>query len=266
MKRGYIEIPEVLQIHYRTEGSGEVILLLHQTPYSSDEYSDVIPFLAQGYRAIAIDTVGHGNSEIPPREYEIEDFGRAVIGVLNTLGIDRTNLVGHHTGAHIAVEVAAKNPNRVHKLILSGLAPLDFKGWEEFWANTRREGPPPAGITDDGQFILNTWNGYQKWAPNTPAATKIRPLVLSLIQRTRPYNAHQAVDRHPTTALMPLIKCPTLLISGDRDLFYHTLDRTQSLIPGSKTLVIKDTGVLIGWERPQEFAQAILDFMAQPGD
>jgi len=54
MKRAYTDIPEG-QIHYRIEGSGEPILLLHMAVSSSDEFSRTMHFLSKKYRAIAID-------------------------------------------------------------------------------------------------------------------------------------------------------------------------------------------------------------------
>jgi len=73
MTKGYVDIPEG-QVFYRTEGSGEPLLLIHQRPFSSEEYSPMIPILAQSCRVLAIDTLGHGYSDNPPREYEIEAF------------------------------------------------------------------------------------------------------------------------------------------------------------------------------------------------
>ena len=75
MKRGYIDIPEG-QIHYRTAGSGEPLLLLHRSPSSSEEFGDVIPILARDYWVVAMDTPGYGNSDDPPRVYEIADYAR----------------------------------------------------------------------------------------------------------------------------------------------------------------------------------------------
>lgn len=262
MKKAYAQIPEG-QVHYVTDGSGDPVLLLHQTPMSSDEYSGIVPILAQSYRVIAMDTLGYGNSDIPPREYEVEDYARSVISFLDVLGIKKTSIVGHHTGASIAVEVAAKNPDRVDKLILSGCPTMDAKEWEEFLASSRRQSPPPE-IADDGQFIMNSWQLFKRWAPNTDPKTRIRPLVLSLMQYIRPYDAHYAVYRHNIKPLLPLIQSPTLLIGGTRDIIFNLLERTQSLLPRSKTKIFEDAGVLICFEKPREFAQAILDFMKDP--
>jgi pimeloyl-ACP methyl ester carboxylesterase len=52
MKRGYVDTPEG-QIHYRYDGSGEPVLLLHKASLSSDEYSEMLLLLGKKYMAIA---------------------------------------------------------------------------------------------------------------------------------------------------------------------------------------------------------------------
>jgi len=67
MKRAFIDTPEG-QIHFRTEGRGEPVLLLHKASLSSEEYKEMIPILAKNYRVIAIDVLGCGDSDQPPFE------------------------------------------------------------------------------------------------------------------------------------------------------------------------------------------------------
>ena len=79
MKRAYADIPEG-QIHYRIEGSGEPILLLHAGVTSSDEYTRVIPFLSKTYCAIAPDFLGNGDSDPAPYAYKYSNMpGRWLI-------------------------------------------------------------------------------------------------------------------------------------------------------------------------------------------
>jgi len=263
MKKGYVEIPEG-QVHYLTDGSGPPVLLLHQTPLSSDEFADVVPILARKYWVIAMDTLGHGNSDLPPREYEIADFADSVINFLDVMGISRASLVGHHTGASIAADLTARYPQRVDKLVLSGCPAMDAREWEEFWTNIRKQIPAPPPIADDGAFILRIWRTYRGWTPGTSPEICLRPLATSVLQATRPYDAHRAVDRHDIKTLLPLITSPTLLIGSSRDVLFDLLERSQRLIPKSKTKVIEDAGALVCLEKPQEFAQAVLDFLEGP--
>ena len=99
------------RIHVAGNGTGFPVLLLHQTPRSWDEYRDVLPILGRRYRAIAMDTVGFGDSE-RAAENSIESWSDAAFALLDALDIEQAAIVGHHTGAVIALEMAASQPGR----------------------------------------------------------------------------------------------------------------------------------------------------------
>ena len=106
MKRAYLEFPDG-QIHYRTEGNGEPLLLLHQAPLSSAEYLDIIPLLSPHYYVVAPDLPGHGMSDDPPREYEVQEFAQVVLQVMDALDIRQSYVVGHQisTTFHPALSI-----------------------------------------------------------------------------------------------------------------------------------------------------------------
>jgi len=114
VRRGFVDTPEG-QIHYAMAGQGKPVLFLHQTPRSWDEYRDVLPIVGERYWAIAMDTIGFGDSYRLTKEATVEDYGKGVIAFLDAMGIKRTSIVGHHTGGCVAVEVAATHPERVEK-------------------------------------------------------------------------------------------------------------------------------------------------------
>jgi len=98
VQRTFIDAPDGT-VHCAIAGAGRPVVLLHQTPRSWDEYRDVIPILAQRFRAIAIDTIGFGDSSRASKsEASIENWARTVIDVLDALHIRRASFVGHHTG------------------------------------------------------------------------------------------------------------------------------------------------------------------------
>src|ERR1043166_8016439 len=100
IERSFVSLPSG-RVHVAICGTGRPILLLHQTPRSWDEYRDVLPLLAGKYRAIAMDTVGFGDSEPLPA-------GKDSIA-----------------GAAIAVEMAATHPERVDALVVSACPYVD---------------------------------------------------------------------------------------------------------------------------------------------
>src|SRR3954447_26552949 len=107
VERRFVTTP-LGRIHAAMAGTGFPVLLLHQTPRSWDEYRDVLPLLGRTRRAIAMDTVGFGDSSALPAERNtVEAWAEVVVELLDALGIEQAHLVGHHTGAVIAAEVAS---------------------------------------------------------------------------------------------------------------------------------------------------------------
>src|ERR1700722_1029404 len=119
----------VIRFHQiRTDSycGGAPVLLLHQTPRSWDEFREVLPILGRHYRVIAMDTVGYGDSDpLPNGQASIENWARAAHALLHALGLPRAAIVGHHTGAAIAVEIAAAYPDSVAALVLSASPYVD---------------------------------------------------------------------------------------------------------------------------------------------
>lgn len=260
MKKAYVDIPEG-QVHYKAEGDGAPLLLLHQSPLSSDEYVDMIPLLAKSCQVVAMDTLGHGSSDDPPREYEIEDFARSVVNFLDAIGIKKTSIFGHHTGATIAAEVAATYPERVDKLILSGCIVLEPEEWKVFLSQPMAR---DLEMTDDGQFLTKTWEKYKSFLARPEPQLLFKPFIIALKSRIGPYDTHFAVARYDVKPRLRLIKSPTLLTSGSEDVFVNQLESTKNLIPRCWTMVIEGGGFFVCFEKPKECAQAILDFLKNP--
>lgn len=260
MKRAYVDIP-MGQIHYLVEGNGEPILLLHQTPLSSNEYAEMMPILGKKYRAIAMDTPGYGKSDPPPRKYRIEDYAGCVIDFLDALGISKACIVGTHTGASIAVELAVSWPDRVDGLVLNGCP-----HYEPEVRKARLTDPKyhPMEIREDGSHLMKPWKVARDWSPRLRPESWHKWVVDYLVAGAYAESAHQALFRHDVEPLLPLIKSPTLLISGTEDVFYHRLEPTKRLIRHCKTKIIEGGGIVIGYERAEEFGKAILEFLVDP--
>jgi len=97
MKRAFTDIPEG-QMHYRVEGTGEPVLLLHMAVASSDEFTRVMHILSRKYRAIALDFMGFGDSDPTPCEYQIIDHAKTVISFMDSLGIKHAHIAGQFFG------------------------------------------------------------------------------------------------------------------------------------------------------------------------
>jgi pimeloyl-ACP methyl ester carboxylesterase len=102
-----------------TRGQGDPIVLLHGFPTSSHLWGNLVSLLPSGHRVVVPDLLGFGHSDVDERaDLSIEGHASCIIGLLDTLRISRSCLVGHHLGAAVAATVAAKRPDRVTHLAL----------------------------------------------------------------------------------------------------------------------------------------------------
>lgn len=120
IRRAFADL-SVGQVHYASCGAIDAppVLLLHQSPRSWREYETVLPLLGARHRAIAMDTVGFGDSAAGGEPASIAHWARVAAELLDALRIERVAVVGHHTGGVIAIELAAALGERVRALVLS---------------------------------------------------------------------------------------------------------------------------------------------------
>jgi len=260
MKLAYADVPEG-QIHYRTEGNGEPVLLLHMGGSSSDEYTRVLPFLSKTYCAIAMDFLGYGDSDPAPRQYQISDHAQTVVSFMDSLGIRKTSIVGHHAGAQVAAELAVTWPERVEKLVLSSCPYWRYEN--ERVAASKEAVLKCAKINQDGWHLMEWWQRAKRYEDPVEIVDEITLAFHKAGLRGEELDL--ATYAYDTKLKLPLIKCPTLVLSGTRDSFCAVVQDVKSLIPRSKITVIKNGSVFIGRVMPKEFAEAILVFLKDPG-
>jgi pimeloyl-ACP methyl ester carboxylesterase len=133
LRRGYVDNPYG-QLHYTITvppGSGDQtkphLVLFHQSPNSSVEYTALVRELAKDRVVLALDTPGHGGSDGPTEIPRIEDYAAAMIVALKNLGYGPQrpfDAFGFHTGSRILAEIAATEPKMVRRVMmgLSGVS------------------------------------------------------------------------------------------------------------------------------------------------
>lgn len=246
------------QLHIATAGSGEPVILLHQTPRSWDEYREVLPMLGRRFRAIAVDTPGMGASDVSPLGHSVVAYARAVLDMLDALGIGSCHLVGHHTGGVIAVEVAARAPERVDRLVLSSTPYVDEAARAD---RAGRRGIDEVEPRPDGTHLTELWQRRQRYYPQGETELLARYLRDALATED-PEEGHRAVERYRMEDRIGSIRQPTLCVGHDADPFaFPGLSRLAELIPGARTEVI--AGGAIPLEHTAgEFSRVVLGFLS----
>jgi pimeloyl-ACP methyl ester carboxylesterase len=245
------------QVHCVEAGQGTEtpLLLLHQTPRSVDEFAEVMPLLAAERRVIALDTPGYGCSDRVPGRPGVADYAAVVVEVLDAFGIDRAIVVGHHTGAVIAVEMAAAWPERVERVVLSGPVYTDaagraqlaqlFKQWQ---------------VAPDGSHLLDKWQKMHGWLPRPDL---VQRLVVDLFRAGEASEqGHFAVAEYRMEERLPLVRCPALLLFCRNDPFaspQRAAPLRAAFRPAREVTIA--AGIFAANEAPGLFAQAVLDYV-----
>jgi pimeloyl-ACP methyl ester carboxylesterase len=248
-------------VHVAACGAGRPILLLHQTPRSWDEFREVLPLLGGKYRTIAMDTVGFGDSaRLPPGTDSIEAWAEAAHAVLAALGHHRVTVLGHHTGAAIAVEMAASRPERIEALILSASPYVDA---------ARRASAHGKRIIDDvaahpdGRHLVKLWAMRRPHYPTDRADLLERFVIDALKAGPRAAEGHRVVNRYEMERRLPLLRCPTLVIAPTADPHAYPHARTvAAAIAGSKLVEIENGMVSLPEQMPHELAAAVDQFLS----
>jgi pimeloyl-ACP methyl ester carboxylesterase len=260
VRRAYADVGGS-QVHYAEAGAEHhpVVLLLHQTPRSCDEYRDVLPLLAAaGLRAIAMDTPGYGASDPAPRD-TVEDYAATAVALLDALGVRTASIVGHHTGGVIAVEVAARAPDRVDALVLSSTPYLDAE----------MRGRPGHGVddveaADDGSHLVALWAGrrpfYQQAGQRDLLERFVRDALAAGLDRSAA--GHTSLRRYRMEERLPLVGARILLIGATDDPFARPqLDRLGAALPAADRVLIEGGTVPLPDGMPEDFAAAVAAFV-----
>jgi pimeloyl-ACP methyl ester carboxylesterase len=263
MRKAYVSLPEG-QVHYVTAGEGPPLLLFHQAPMSADEWREVMPLLSESFTVFAPDMLGHGRSDDPEREQEMEDFAATALRFMDALGIEQAICCGNHSGAALATALAVIAPERVGKLVVSCEMLISTEQIHAFLAKLKdkplsRELP----MDEAGQFLVDAWDRYKALAPTAVAAQRFRPFIIGQASRLRPYDAHFAVFRWMAQAdWLARVGCPMLVVGAENDLFFSQ-DMHQEVprrLAQGRFEVIRDAGALSTFEQPAAWAQAIAGF------
>ncbi len=260
IERRFINTPRA-RIHIATAGEGRPVLLLHQTPRSWDEYRDVLPRIGRHYGAIAMDTVGFGDSDaLSFEENSIEAWSACAFDLLDALGLPQIAVVGHHTGAAIAIEMAAARPERIAAVALSSPPYVDAE------RRSRHAGKPvidEAPRTADGGHLLALWRMRQPYYPAGDTDLLDRFIVDALKAGPLAAEGHRVVNRYEIDTRLPLVRCPVRVVAAAADPHaFPVAGKVVGAIAGASLVEIAGGMVPFPDQMPEVFAETVLAFLA----
>jgi pimeloyl-ACP methyl ester carboxylesterase len=250
-------------------GTGSAVVLIHGFGSSIYTWKDVIPALAARHDVIALDLPGFGESD-RPADLSLEDLPRAVIGLMDRLGIERAALVGNSMGGATAAIVAATVPQRVSRLVLLDAAGFNMEPEARplVVRLTTSWAAPVLGLLP-GKRLLVERSLRQVFHDDALVTEERVSEYLAPARRPGTFVAMRSlgasIGDRPSRVANALgdITAPTLVVWGgdDRWIPLAHADRFVAGIAGARKLVIPACGHMPQEEKPGEVARLVLDFL-----
>src|SRR5579859_779030 len=256
VKEGVAQLAGTRLYYWDTGGDGPALVLLHPATGSALIWVHQQPAFAQaGYRVIGYSRRGYFGSE-PARKDDPGIAADDLHQLVAHLGIGKFHAVSSAAGGSIATDYALSHPERLSSLVITSnsagvrtgdiaqrAANLLPAGFDQLPPEFRELGPSYRAANPDG---------VRQW--------------LELEHKAR---SGELVRQHFGNAIsaekLKTIKIPTLLMTGDADLYTppSLLRMVAAQIPGSEVVIVPDTGHAIYWERPDVFNRVVLDFIGR---
>lgn len=265
------------EMTYRSAGDDDrpVVLLIHGIAGSSKTWEATLPLLAAGYRIIAPDLLGHGESAKPEGDYSLGAYASGLRDLLAILGVDKATLVGHSLGGGIAMQLAYQHPECCERLILidSGglgtevnwllrlmalpgaelVAPLFFPRFVRGWGDALGRFAERRGL----QWARGgeSWRSYASLIDTDNRQAFVRTVRGVIAPGGQSVSAN---DR-----LYLLEQVPTMIVWGRRDgiIPVSHAHAAHEAIPQSRLEIIEGAGHFPHVEEPALVASLLMDFL-----
>jgi pimeloyl-ACP methyl ester carboxylesterase len=258
VRRGYADTP-FGQLHYVETGTGPALLLLHQTPRSSDEFREVQPLLAGRHRVVAMDMLGFGLSAGLATPQTIEQYAAGAFALLDALDVDDAVVLGHHTGAAVALEMAASRPERVGALVLSS------PPWTGPEYRSHRASVDDVETNADGNHLGELWRTRQPYYPVGRPDLLERFVRDALAPGVDPAEGHRACHRYRMEDRVGLVTAPVLLIGATADPFaLPNIAVLQAQLTAARSIdsaIIEGGTIPLMEQAPREVAELVGAFL-----
>jgi 3-oxoadipate enol-lactonase len=258
-----VAVPKGGQLYVESKGSGRPLVLIHGGQLDRRMWDREFDALAGEYHVIRYDVRGFGRS--PAGADTTFRSSDDLAALLDSLGVDRTSIVGLSLGGRIAIDFAIAHPARVDRLVL--LAP-GVSGFPWSPGDTAAGRLMEKAIeSGDTATVTNLWlrTRYMSQAMANPAiAPRVREL--SLANSGAFIRASMGRELEPPAwQRLRELTVPTLVVVGTRDDpdIISIVDSIAAQAPQARKLVVPGAGHMLNMERPAQILKAIRDFLRE---
>lgn len=191
-----------ISLHYTVQGAGEPLLLLHGFGSCASDWASISEKLSKTYKVISIDARGHGQSTNPGGAFSHGQAAEDVRALLDALGIKQARAIGFSTGGITLLHLATAFPDRLSKMVVVSATNYFPDNARAIMKSAAMDSLPPDVLARYRQ-----------------CASRGEEQVQSLIGQFRALGFRED-DTNIKAADLAKIKARTLIIHGDRDMFF----------------------------------------------
>jgi len=256
----FVDVGE-LRTHYALTGDkAPVFVFSNSLGTDFSMWDPQMAELQRRFRILRYDTRGHGQSSVTPADYTIEQLGRDVLGLLDSLRLDRVDFCGLSMGGMIGIWLGVHAPGRLHRLVLSNTAARI--GTKEMW-NARIATVRKDGMKSVAAAVIERWFRPEFRASFAEKVARAQ----QMLENTLPEGyaaccaAIRDMDQRETVAR---IKTPTLVIYGSSDPVTPASEAhfLTEQIRGAVEVELA-AAHLSNVERADAFTKAVSDFLSR---
>lgn len=254
-------------IHYVEFGaSSELpVVLTHAFPLTHEMWRPQIETLETDYRVVAYDVRGFGKSDAGSGQYALEFMVDDLLWLLDRLAIERAVLCGVSMGGYITLRAAERYPDRVCGMVLADTRSEADSNEAKIKRSGAMKTVKEQGIEVFAENFLKTAFAAGTFASNSALIEEARGLITGNSALGICGGLVALATRTDTTAFLPQIKVPTLVLVGEDDaLTPPSAARAMACkIPGAELHVIPAAAHMSNLENPQVFNRHLLDFLGR---
>ncbi|PSU85975.1 alpha/beta hydrolase [Photobacterium phosphoreum] len=254
-----------MNLHFRAEGKGKTIVLIHGLFGSADNLGLLARELKQHYQVISIDLRNHGLSPHSD-QFSYQDLAQDIIDTLDHLAIDQFDVVGHSMGGKVAMALSALVPHRISHLIVIDMAPMIY--------HAHRHQNVFHGLREVNCHLITKRSEAEHYLARYVEDAGVRQFLLKSLAKTETgyqwrFNVEGLIANYATImgwhpALQPFIG-KTLFIKGQLSDYIEPQYRGEIMaqFPNAKAHVVANTGHWLHAEKPATANRIIDQFLTQ---
>ena len=243
-----------VELCYTVEGDGYPVVLMHGWGCNHTTLASIEKLLVGNFKVYNVDFPGFGESSEPRSVWGVEQYTSLIEELLRAEGVKSPIMIGHSFGGRVGILYASRN--EVRKLVLvdaAGVKPCrTLKYYYKVYTYKAIKKLLPVIMgKENGNRLIDKYRGKVGSSDYNNASQMMRTIMSKVVNEDLKH-------------VMPSIKCPTLLIWGEKDTATPLKDAKmiEKLIPDAGLVVFKNAGHYSFLDNPYQFAAVVKNFLA----